>query len=37
MFAQKYYNSTSLSMWVVYTTCVSKNSVEYNDVIFYLL
>ena len=37
MFAQKYYNSTNLSMWVVYATCVSKNSVVYQDVIFYLL
>ena len=30
-----YYNSTNLSMWVVYTTCVSKNSIL-NYVIFYL-
>ena len=37
MFAQKYYNSTNLSMWVVYATCVSKNSVVYQDVIFYFL
>ena len=37
MFAQKYYNSTNLSMWFVYATCVSKNSVVYHDVIFYLL
>ena len=26
IFAQKYYNSTTLSMWVFYTTCVPKNS-----------
>ena len=37
MFAQKYYNSTNLWMWVVYATCVSKNSVVYQDVIFHLL
>ena len=37
MFARKYYNSTNLSMWVFYTTCVSKNSVVYQDVIFYLI
>ena len=37
MFAQKYYNSTNLSMWVVCTTCVSKTSVVYQDVIFYLI
>ena len=36
-FSQKYYNSTNLSMWVVYATWVSKNSVVYQDAIFYLL
>ena len=36
-FAQKYHNSTKLSMWIVYATCVSKNSIVYHDVIFYLL
>ena len=34
MFAQKYYNSANLSMWVAYATCVSRNSVKYQDVIF---
>ena len=34
---QKYYNSTTLSMWVVYHTCVSKNPVVSKDVIFYFL
>ena len=31
------YNPTTLSMWVVYTTCASKNSILSQDVIFYLL
>ena len=33
----KCYNSTTLSMCVVYRTCVSKNSIASQDVIFYLL
>ena len=37
IFAQKYYNSTTLSIWVVYTKCVSTNSIASEDVIFYLL
>ena len=37
IFAQKYYNSTTLPTWVVYATCVSKNSIVFQDVIFYLL
>ena len=37
IFAQKYYNSTTLSMGVVYTTCASKNSIVSQDLIFYLL
>ena len=36
-FAQKYYNSTTLSIWVVYAKYVSKNSIASKDVIFYLL
>ena len=37
IFAQKYYNSTTLSVWVVYTyTCVSKNTIMSKDTIFYL-
>ena len=41
IFTQKLYNSTTLSMWVVYlcwlfiNTKVSKNSVQFKDVIFY--
>ena len=34
IFAPKKFNSTNLSMWVVYATSVSKNSVMYQDVIF---
>ena len=37
IFAQKYYNSTTLSMWVVYTHMLSKNSIASKDLIFYLL
>ena len=37
IFAQKYYGSTTLSIWIVYTKCVSKNSFASEDVIFYLL
>ena len=34
IFAQKYYNSTTLSMWVVHAKCVSKNSIASQDVFF---
>ena len=37
IFAQKYYNFTTLSMWVVYATCVPKNSIVSQDMISYLL
>ena len=37
IFAQKDYNCTTFSIWVVYTKCVSKNSIASEDVIFYLL
>ena len=37
IFAQKYYNSTTLLMSIVYTTCVSKNWIVSQDVFFYLL
>ena len=36
IFSQKYDNSTTLSMWVVYIKCVFKNSVASQDVIYYL-
>ena len=36
IFAQKYYNSTTSSMWVVYTNMCVKNAVVSKDVIFYL-
>ena len=34
---KKYYNSTTLSICVVYTTHMSKNSIVSQDAIFYLL
>ena len=37
IFAQRYYNSATFSIWVVYTTCVSKNSIVSQKVIFYNL
>ena len=35
MFWQKYYNFTTLSMWVVYKYVVSKNSIVLKDVVLY--
>ena len=37
IFAQKYYNFTTLSIWVVYTSLVSKSAIVPKYMIFYLL
>ena len=36
IFTQKYYNSTTLSMWVAIHMCVSKNLIMSKDLVLYL-